>query len=85
MRNPDKELAKLRKKVKKIEKEDAADAKAVKKIEEAELAGAKALRKRGRGVIELSRIPFGFYEDEQFQYFSQFGKVTRLRLSMSKK
>ncbi|KAG8740787.1 hypothetical protein FRC10_003896 [Ceratobasidium sp. 414] len=38
-----------------------------------------------RGVLYLSRIPHGFYEDEMKAYFSQFGNVTRLRLSRNKK
>ncbi|ORZ33918.1 hypothetical protein BCR44DRAFT_118253 [Catenaria anguillulae PL171] len=38
-----------------------------------------------RGVIYLGRIPHGFYEDEMRQYFTQFGTVTRLRLSRNKK
>jgi nucleolar protein 15 len=37
------------------------------------------------GVVYLGRIPHGFYEDEMREYFSQFGKVTRLRLSRNKK
>ncbi|KAI9497834.1 hypothetical protein BDB00DRAFT_755771 [Zychaea mexicana] len=36
------------------------------------------------GVIYLGRIPHGFYEDEMKGYFSQFGKVTRLRLARNK-
>jgi len=38
-----------------------------------------------RGVIYLGRIPHGFYEDQMRGYFSQFGDVTRLRLSRNKK
>jgi nucleolar protein 15 len=38
-----------------------------------------------RGTIYLGRIPHGFYEDEMKGYFSQFGDVTRLRLSRNKK
>ncbi|PCH42216.1 RNA-binding domain-containing protein [Wolfiporia cocos MD-104 SS10] len=38
-----------------------------------------------RGVIYLGRIPHGFYEDQMRSYFSQFGNVTRLRLSRNKK
>ncbi|KAI9000667.1 hypothetical protein BD414DRAFT_472377 [Trametes punicea] len=47
----------------------------------------KAKRKptEDRGVIYLGRIPHGFYEDEMRAYFSQFGNVTRLRLSRNKK
>ncbi|RCI12471.1 hypothetical protein L249_0374 [Ophiocordyceps polyrhachis-furcata BCC 54312] len=38
-----------------------------------------------RGVIYVGRIPHGFYEYEMRQYFSQFGPVTRLRLSRNKR
>jgi len=38
-----------------------------------------------RGVLYLARIPHGFYEDQLKSYFSQFGEVTRLRLSRNKK
>lgn len=37
------------------------------------------------GVVFLGRIPHGFYEKEMRAYFSQFGEVTRLRLSRNKK
>jgi len=37
------------------------------------------------GVIYLGRIPHGFYEDQMRAYFTQFGTVTRLRLSRNKK
>ena len=38
-----------------------------------------------RGVVCLSRIPHGFYENEMRKYFSQFGTVTRLKLFRSRK
>ncbi|KAI8347632.1 hypothetical protein EDC96DRAFT_610768 [Choanephora cucurbitarum] len=38
-----------------------------------------------KGVIYLGRIPHGFYEKEMRGYFSQFGDITRLRLSRNKK
>lgn len=38
-----------------------------------------------RGVIFLSHIPHGFYERQMKSFFSQFGVVTRLRLSRSKR
>ncbi|RPA75496.1 hypothetical protein BJ508DRAFT_193756, partial [Ascobolus immersus RN42] len=38
-----------------------------------------------RGIIILERVPHGFYEQEMKSYFSQFGEVTRLRLSRNKK
>ena len=38
-----------------------------------------------RGVIYVGRIPHGFYEHQMREYFSQFGPVTRLRLSRNRK
>ena len=38
-----------------------------------------------RGVIYVGRIPHGFYEYEMRQYLSQFGPISRLRLSRNKK
>lgn len=37
------------------------------------------------GVIYVGHIPRGFYEPQMSKYFSQFGKVTRLKLSRSKR
>jgi len=37
------------------------------------------------GVIYLGHIPHGFYETEIREFFSQFGTVTKVRLSRSKK
>jgi len=37
------------------------------------------------GVIYVGHIPRGFYEPQMAKYFSQFGKVTRLKLSRSKR
>lgn len=37
------------------------------------------------GIVYLGRVPHGFYEHEMRAYFSQFGQVTRLRLSRNKK
>ncbi|KAI0833663.1 hypothetical protein BC628DRAFT_1414410 [Trametes gibbosa] len=47
----------------------------------------KAKRKptEDRGVIYLGRLPHGFFEDQMRAYFTQFGTVTRLRLSRNKK
>ncbi|KAF8510785.1 hypothetical protein JB92DRAFT_2791696 [Gautieria morchelliformis] len=49
------------------------------------LEKAKKNPTEDRGVIYLGRIPHGFYEDQMRNYFSQFGNVTRLRLSRNKK
>ncbi|GAA5892811.1 hypothetical protein JCM5296_006013 [Sporobolomyces johnsonii] len=48
---------------------------------------AKAERKKNAktGTIYLGRIPHGFHEAEMKSYFSQFGEVTRLRLSRNKR
>ncbi|KAM0252172.1 hypothetical protein ACHAQJ_007830 [Trichoderma viride] len=37
------------------------------------------------GVVYIGRIPHGFYEYEMKQYLSQFGTISRLRLSRNKK
>jgi nucleolar protein 15 len=42
-------------------------------------------RDHGKGVVYLSHIPKGFYEEEMYSYFSQFGRVTRLNVVKSKK
>jgi len=49
------------------------------------LEKAKKQPTQDRGVLYLGRIPHGFYENEMRGYFSQFGDVTRLRLSRNKK
>lgn len=49
------------------------------------LEKAKREPTQDRGVLYLARIPHGFYEDEMKAYFTQFGNVTRLRLSRNKK
>ncbi|KAH4220618.1 hypothetical protein HBI06_170340 [Parastagonospora nodorum] len=37
------------------------------------------------GVVYVGRVPRGFFEPQMKKYFSQFGRVTRLRLSRNKK
>ena len=39
----------------------------------------------GPGVVYVGRIPHGFYEHEMREYFTQFGDMSRLRLSRSRK
>ncbi len=41
--------------------------------------------KDGPGVVYVGRIPHGFYENEMRQYFSQFGTISKLRLSRNRK
>ncbi|TIA81789.1 hypothetical protein E3P98_01851 [Wallemia ichthyophaga] len=47
--------------------------------------GKAASKKNKRGVVFVGHIPHGFYENEMRAYFSQFGDITRLRLSRNKK
>ncbi|GFT97750.1 MKI67 FHA domain-interacting nucleolar phosphoprotein-like [Nephila pilipes] len=39
----------------------------------------------GPGVVYVGHIPHGFYEEEIKQYFSQFGKILRMRVARSQK
>eukprot|EP00442_Polarella_glacialis_P055210 CAMPEP_0115090164 /NCGR_PEP_ID=MMETSP0227-20121206/25230_1 /TAXON_ID=89957 /ORGANISM="Polarella glacialis, Strain CCMP 1383" /LENGTH=325 /DNA_ID=CAMNT_0002481185 /DNA_START=102 /DNA_END=1079 /DNA_ORIENTATION=+ len=45
----------------------------------------QAEKSEPKGVIYLGHIPNGFFEPQMQQYFSQFGQVTRMRLSRSKR
>lgn len=38
----------------------------------------------GAGVVFISHIPHGFYEDQMRAYFSQFGEITRLRMARNR-
>jgi len=38
-----------------------------------------------RGVVYVGRLPYGFFERELRGYFSQFGAISRLRLSRNKR
>ncbi|KAG5646126.1 hypothetical protein DXG03_004365 [Asterophora parasitica] len=49
------------------------------------LEKAKRTPTDDRGVLFIGRIPHGFYEDQMRGYFTQFGTVTRVRLSRNKK
>ncbi|XP_069120413.1 MKI67 FHA domain-interacting nucleolar phosphoprotein-like [Argopecten irradians] len=46
---------------------------------------AKTQNKAPKGVIYLGHIPRGFFEPQMKSFFQQFGTVTRLKLSRSKK
>ncbi|EXJ86072.1 hypothetical protein A1O1_06441 [Capronia coronata CBS 617.96] len=39
----------------------------------------------GPGAVYVGRVPHGFYEKQMREYFSQFGDITRLRLSRNKR
>ncbi|KAG8213223.1 hypothetical protein J3R82DRAFT_11688, partial [Butyriboletus roseoflavus] len=49
------------------------------------LERAQQQQKHDKGVILISRLPHGFYEDQLRAYFSQFGEILRLRVSRNKK
>lgn len=56
------------------------------RLEEMQAASEKVKGNREpRGVIYLGHIPNGFFEPQMRKFFGQFGKLTRLRLSRSKK
>lgn len=40
---------------------------------------------RSTEAIKISHIPFGFFETELLKYFSQFGRVRRVRVARNKK
>ena len=48
-------------------------------------AGGKTTGSNIPGVVYLGHVPHGFYEKEMRAFFTQFGAVTRLRLSRSKR
>lgn len=48
-------------------------------------AVSKADKATESGVLYIGHIPHGFYEEEMTSYFSQFGTLTNLRISRSKK
>ena len=49
------------------------------------LEDVKSGANEGPGVVYVGRIPHGFYEHEMREYFTQFGDISRLRLSRSRK
>lgn len=49
------------------------------------LEKAKRQPTEDHSVLFIGRLPHGFYEDQLKAYFSQFGNVTRLRVSRNKK
>uniref|UniRef100_A0A224Z5J5 Nucleolar protein 15 n=1 Tax=Rhipicephalus zambeziensis TaxID=60191 RepID=A0A224Z5J5_9ACAR len=59
--------------------------KVISKKKENAKARQEPQKEQRRGVVYVSHIPHGFYEEEMKKYFSQFGTVTNLRLSRSGK
>lgn len=60
----------------------------VKKIAKKQNKLIKRLEARKRtehGFMYIGHLPHGFYEEELKSYFSQFGKIVKLRLARSKK
>lgn len=71
------------------EEEDFKAGQAIPKIDKKAAKKAKAAANVASddkpGVVYLGRIPHGFYEAEMRAYFSQFGDISRLRLSRNRK
>jgi nucleolar protein 15 len=45
----------------------------------------KAADIKGKGIVYIGHLPRGFEESELRKYFAQFGEVSKLRVSRSKK
>ena len=56
----------------------------LKKITET-IPAEKIADKSTPGVLYVGHLPYGFDEDTMRRYFKQFGKVTRTKLSRSKR
>ncbi|KAG7797767.1 hypothetical protein KL929_002610 [Ogataea haglerorum] len=56
-----------------------------KPVQSTDKSTSKPSAKSKHGVIYVGRLPHGFEERELKKYFSQFGEITRLRLSRNKK
>jgi hypothetical protein len=56
-----------------------------KKRKAAKQDNKRTWKDHGKGVVYLSHIPEGFYEEEMYSYFSQFGRVTLVNVVKSKK
>jgi len=41
--------------------------------------------KKSRGIVYISHVPHGFFENQMKEFFSQFGTVTNIRLARSRK
>jgi len=54
-----------------------------KKVAKPEAKGSA--KEMSSGVVRIGNIPHGFYEKQMFGYFSQFGKVLRIRISKNRK
>lgn len=45
----------------------------------------KKIRARNGAIIYVGRIPHGFYEKQMRSYFSQFGKILRIKISRNRR
>jgi RNA recognition motif-containing protein len=65
--------------------ERKAEAKAVKRKIDSIKRRRRSRKGFKRGIVYIGHIPHGFYEEQMNEYFQQFGTVTRVRVSRSKK
>ncbi|XP_045765587.1 MKI67 FHA domain-interacting nucleolar phosphoprotein-like [Maniola jurtina] len=79
-------LKKLLKKDKKPETEVIKDeTKVIKDKANAVRKEGKVKKSKSRGLVYLSHIPHGFYEQQMTEYFKQFGVVTNARVIRSRR
>jgi nucleolar protein 15 len=55
-----------------------------KKLDKKKRLTEKSFQKTEHGFMYIGHLPHGFYEEEIKSYFSQFGKIVRVRLARSK-
>ncbi|XP_047510386.1 MKI67 FHA domain-interacting nucleolar phosphoprotein-like [Pieris napi] len=75
----------IKKLLKKKDKKDDKEDKEVIKTPLKRVKHGKIKKRIPRGLVYLSHIPHGFYENEMSQYFRQFGMVTNVRVIRSKR
>ncbi|XP_045484984.1 MKI67 FHA domain-interacting nucleolar phosphoprotein-like [Pieris rapae] len=75
----------IKKLLKKKDKKDDTEVKEVIKTPLKRVKHGRIKKRIPRGLVYLSHIPHGFYENEMSQYFRQFGMVTNVRVIRSKR
>eukprot|EP01130_Rhizamoeba_saxonica_P010894 TRINITY_DN4492_c0_g1_i4.p1 TRINITY_DN4492_c0_g1~~TRINITY_DN4492_c0_g1_i4.p1 ORF type:complete len:249 (+),score=73.26 TRINITY_DN4492_c0_g1_i4:36-782(+) len=68
-----------------IKLDDATEKKLKKKVRKRKTEVSENAGKMDEGVIYLGHIPYGFFEAQMREYFTQFGEISRLRLSRNKR
>ena len=79
---PAKKASKVSDKSKAIKKERTSASKLSRKFNKLKV---KPEHLKSRGIIYIGHLPKGFTEDELKKFFSQFGKISKIRVARSKK